>query len=137
MPKPTVLIVEDEILIALDVEAALSCAGFEVCGIAHSEAEAMKMAADCRPDLAIVDIGLSPGDGRNVAKALSNLYGTGVLFASGQCHEVAGLRGTGAIACLPKPYRAEVVPAAFEALRRLHAGDRSRPLPGFMYPLAA
>ena len=133
----SVLIVEDDVLIALDVEQALATAGFDVCGIATSEAEAIELGERFRPELAVVDINLSPGDGRVVAGLLHERYATIVLFATGQCGEVAGMHATGAMACLPKPYRANIVPMALDAVSRLADGDRSVDLPDSMFALAA
>jgi len=137
MTKIKVLIVEDDCLIALDVEQELTTAGFEVCGVASSQTEALELAATLRPDLAVVDINLSPGDGRIVAKALHERFGTTVLFATAQCDDVKALNGTGAIACLPKPYSAAIVPAALRAARKLTTGDLTSPLPDAMIALAA
>ena len=102
MTMPRVLIVEDDALIALDVEQVLRAAGYDICGMASSEIEALALAERFRPDMAVVDISLSPGDGRVVAKALAETYATQVLFATGQCDEVQGLTATGAIACPSK-----------------------------------
>ena len=137
MTKLRVLIVEDDPLIALDVEQALTAAGYEVAGSASSEAEAVALAGSLKPDLAIVDISLNPGDGRVVAKALCRDFKVAVLFATGQCDEVEGMRGTGAIACLPKPYTSDLVPAALDAVLRLRDGDHNTPLPDHMIALAA
>jgi DNA-binding response OmpR family regulator len=137
MMNSRVLIVEDDPLIALDVEQTLLAAGFDVCGVAASEADALALAERFRPELAIVDISLSPGDGRAVAKALCGAFATAVLFASGQCDEVESLLGTGAVACLPKPYDADLVPAALDVVRRMAQGERAGPLPDHMFALAA
>lgn len=56
-----VLIVEDEILTALELEAVLSERGFEVVGIAPDAASARALAADRRIDLALVDVNLRDG----------------------------------------------------------------------------
>jgi DNA-binding response OmpR family regulator len=136
MIRPRVLIVEDEGFIAIDVKSLIA-QGFEVCGVASSEAEALELAARLRPEMAIVDISLSPGDGRVVAKALCSTYATAVLFATGQCEEVAAMRGTGAMACLPKPYDANLVPEALRAVARMAEGHRTGRLPDHMFALAA
>jgi DNA-binding response OmpR family regulator len=112
MYSPRVLIVEDEALVALDVEGALSEAGWEVCGVSGSESEALKLAEATRPPFAVVDVRLSPGGGRIVARELSRRFGTAVLLATAHCDDKADLARTGAVACLPKPYRADDVAAA-------------------------
>lgn len=132
MESLRVLIVEDESLIALSVEDDLTDAGHIVSGIAASEAEAIEFAAAERPDCAVVDIRLAPGDGRLVARALA---AQGI--ATGQCHEVKDLSHTGALGCLPKPYSPDVVPAALRAIRHHQRGDRSVELPENMFLLNA
>ena len=132
-----ILIVEDDILIGLDVESVLVAAGYDVCGIATSESEALALAAQFRPEMAIVDIHLSPGDGRVVAKELRRRYATSVLFATGECAEVEGMTGTGAVACLPKPYTADEVPAAQTAVARLARVEHPKHLPDHMFALEA
>ena len=49
--RGTVLIVEDEFLIALDLEAAMSGLGYEVCGLAPNGDEARSLAMDHQPDV--------------------------------------------------------------------------------------
>jgi len=137
MSLKTVLIVEDDCLIAFDVQQELTAAGFFVCGVASSQAEALEMAAALWPDLAVVDIGLDPGDGRIVAKRLHDELGAAVLFATGQCSEIERLHGTGAMGCLPKPYSAALVPAALRAVCRMADGDTPAELPDSMVALAA
>ena len=137
MTKPSVLIVEDDVLIALDVQDALIAAGYEVCGIAESQAVALALAEAKRPDLAVVDISLGPGDGRVVARELFTRHHTEVLFATGQCNEVRGLARTGAVACLPKPYEADDVPHALQAVSKIRAGRPAGFLPGHMFALDA
>jgi DNA-binding response OmpR family regulator len=135
MSKSRVLIVEDDALVALDVSQALHDAGFEVCGVAASEDEAIEEARRTRPDFAIVDVSLSPGDGRAVARALSERR-TAVLFATGQCEDVRRLAGSGAVACLPKPYDAADVPRALRVVANLREGRPPGPKPDSMFALA-
>ena len=45
-----ILIVEDEPLIAIDLEATLQTLGFEVCGCASNAREAVELATARRPD---------------------------------------------------------------------------------------
>jgi DNA-binding response OmpR family regulator len=136
MESLRVLIVEDESLIALSVEDALTDAGHIVSGIAASQAEAIEFAAAEPPDCAVVDIRLASGDGRIVARALA-AQGVAVLFATGQCHEVKDLSHTGALGCLPKPYSPDVVPAALRAICHHQRGDSSVELPENMFLLDA
>ena len=56
-----VLIVEDEILIALDLERMVQDLGYQVVCIATSASEAISQAATHRPDVVLMDIRLSGG----------------------------------------------------------------------------
>ena len=132
MTASCVLIVEDDPMIAFDVQYAMLDAGFQVCGIAISEAEAFALAEEFRPDFAIVDIDLSPGDGRIVASELWRHWRTGVLFATAWCNDIEGLAGTGAIACLPKPFDSRDLPRALEAVAAIKAGVEPDRLPDNM-----
>jgi len=78
-----------------------------------------------------------PGDGRIVARELHLRYGVAVLFATGQCSDVADLERSGALACLPKPYDACDVPDALRAIERMRRGERVSALPDHMITLRA
>ena len=58
--KPTkVLIVEDEPLIALSLRDVLTLAGFEVVGVAARVSDALTIAHNTPPDVAILDVRLA------------------------------------------------------------------------------
>lgn len=79
-----VLIVEDEWLVADDLEYEIVDAGYEVIGIARTKAEALSEAAACRPDVAVMDVRLAGGDnGVDVARHLKTEYDVRCIFASG------------------------------------------------------
>lgn len=58
-----VLIAEDETLIRLDIRQILEETGCEVCGVATNGAEAVALAAQTRPDVALLDIKMPVLDG--------------------------------------------------------------------------
>ncbi len=120
-----VLIVEDDYLVAAEIENALDQAGFDVIGIANSADEAIKIAATARPLLAVMDIRLNgKRDGIDVALELFAAQGIRCIFAT--AHQTADARGRAnpakPIAWLPKPYTmptlVAVVRQAVEDLRR-------------------
>ncbi len=80
-----IMIVEDEPMIALDLQDTLEGAGHKVLGVARSMEEALGIAAKSKPQLAIVDIELhGEGDGLDTAQALGTRYGVSVLFLTGR-----------------------------------------------------
>ncbi len=98
-----ILIVEDEILIALELESLLQDAGHEVVGMAASSQDAVALGQRLRPDLALVDIHLTDGPtGVEVARRLSE-QGVAVLFMTANAKRIpddcAGARGV-----IGKPY---------------------------------
>jgi len=58
--KPArILVIEDDLLIATQIETTLTEAGFGVVGLAPTGEEAIELAAKDPPDLAVVDIRLA------------------------------------------------------------------------------
>ena len=78
-----VVIAEDEGLVALNIETALSEAGFEVLGIVDTEADAIAAVERLRPDLVILDITLREGSGISAAKAIKRFSAIPIIFVSG------------------------------------------------------
>ncbi|RJF83758.1 response regulator [Azospirillum cavernae] len=87
----SVLLVEDEEASAAAVCAAVDKLGHRLCGTASSEAEAMAMVRQERPDVALMDVRLAGGDGIAVARRLHNDCGIRSIFLSGYAdHGVMG-----------------------------------------------
>lgn len=96
----TLLIVEDEALVALVLCDALTDAGYHVLDLKEQHDEAMAVAKASRPDLALVNIDLAKGDdGVALAEQLKAL-GIPVVFISGQISR-ARSAATAAIASMP------------------------------------
>lgn len=73
-----VLIAEDDLMIADMVEMLLVDAGYEVCGIARTVAEAVELTQHQKPDLAVIDVRLADGDlGTEIAAQLDGLHKVG------------------------------------------------------------
>jgi AmiR/NasT family two-component response regulator len=65
-----VLIVEDEFLIALDIEDALGELGCEIIGPAATVADAMRLIEATPPDVAVLDVRLADGSTGPIAEEL-------------------------------------------------------------------
>ncbi len=78
-----VLIVEDEALVAINMESALADAGFEIVGTVDTEADAVAEAERIRPDIVLMDITLREGDGISAAKEIQKKLKTHIIFISG------------------------------------------------------
>ena len=100
--KFRVLIVEDEVLVALEMQIILNAAGFDVVGVASNLANAIDIASRELPQLAIVDINLAGGDrGIDVVAKLKE-RGIPAIFSSGNCPQDGD--DIVAIGCLHKPF---------------------------------
>jgi DNA-binding response OmpR family regulator len=116
-----ILVVEDEILIALELESLLQDAGHDVVGIAACHEDALTIARELSPDLAFVDIHLADGPtGVDVSRRLTGELGVTVLFMTANTkripHDCAGACGV-----IAKPYTERGVR---EALAYVMAGQR-------------
>ena len=103
-PEPLrVLLVEDEALIAFNLELLVEELGFTVAGMAPDARRARELAEACPPDLAIVDVNLLDGrTGLDVAAHLASAFGTVVVIATGNAD---GIEPGGSIfAVVRKPY---------------------------------
>jgi len=116
--KPvSILIVEDEALIASYIKEVLVEAGFEVAGIAASGPEALSLAAEHEPGLALVDIRLAgPIDGIELACAMRERHGVAAIFLSGLLDSEIAIRAASArpLGFLHKPFRPSQVFNAIE-----------------------
>jgi CheY-like chemotaxis protein len=84
-----VLIVEDEVLIAMDLEMRVEELGHEVVGTAVSEREAVEMARETSPDLVLMDLRLvGPSSGREAALAIRRELNVPSVILSGNVHEI-------------------------------------------------
>ena len=124
----TLMIVEDEALVAMVLRDELNDAGYQVLDLTDRHAEAVEVAKARKPDLALVNIRLAGGDdGIELAEHLKAL-GIPVLLISGQISRARSAQ-TVAIGSLPKPYdAADMVLAVAYLLARLR-GDASLPRP--------
>jgi two-component system, response regulator PdtaR len=119
-----ILIVEDEMLVACEVEAVLGDLGHDVVGIAPDLETAMDLAA--QPiDLALVDLNLRDGlTGPEIGKRLCELGSVAVLFVTAN-PRLLGNGIAGAIGVLTKPTDEVSVKAAVDYALRLKAGDKT------------
>lgn len=118
--KQPILIVEDEQEIAEVLIAYVTRAGFDVARAASVE-EAIRMHAQLRPQLVLLDIGLPGGDGIEVLTAIRRRFETPVIMVSAVQDDITRLSSLriGADDYILKPFNpAEVVERIRAVLRR-------------------
>lgn len=119
-----VLIVEDEMLLALELESEIEDAGHDVAGHAMSSAQAQALLDSERPDFAFVDIHLMDGPtGIDVGRSLA-AAGVPYVFVSGNIRKLPG-DFAGALGAIEKPYTMNGMKNALRYVTALVKGDES------------
>jgi DNA-binding NarL/FixJ family response regulator len=102
-----ILVVEDDFLVAMQMESALVEAGFEVAGVAATGEDAIELAISERPHLVVMDIRLAGDrDGIDTALQLFSEQGIRCIFATAHHDEHSRRRAApaGPLGWLRKPY---------------------------------
>jgi DNA-binding response OmpR family regulator len=124
----TLMIVEDEVLVAILLRDELQKAGYKILDLTDRHDEALEIAKAERPDLALVNIRLAMGDdGIELSKHLK-LLEIPVLLISGQVSRSSSAK-TVAIGSMPKPYNPEEMVFAVAYLLARLKGDDTLPKP--------
>jgi signal transduction histidine kinase/CheY-like chemotaxis protein len=88
MTRPRILVVEDESIVALDLQSSLEHLGYEVVGTAATGADALRIAAAQTPDLALMDIQLrGEMDGTATADEMRRRFGIPVVYLTAYSDE--------------------------------------------------
>ncbi|WP_167855553.1 sigma 54-interacting transcriptional regulator [Hymenobacter fodinae] len=122
-PAARVLIVEDEFLIANNLQRILGKAGYQVTGLADSVAEARQAIAEARPDVVLLDIFLQGKQtGLDLAAWLHEERIPFVFLSANLSDEVLeAAKVTQPFGFLNKPFRAKDVLTTLEIARYRHA----------------
>jgi len=115
--KPRILIVEDEVFVAMDIERILLDAGFSVHAIAADRGEALANANGA--DVAFVDLNLRDGPtGVSIAEELARKYAVRVVYVTANPAQIVE-PAPNSVGFIRKPFRDEaIVTAAAMAVNR-------------------
>jgi two-component system, response regulator PdtaR len=124
----TILIVEDEFLVALNLRQTLANLGFDIIGIAP-DADAAYQLAQAKPDFALVDVNLRDGEtGPQIGQRLAREHGAVVLFLTANPARLGeGIDGT--IGVMSKPADEDAVEVALDYLVKYKMGEMASPPP--------
>jgi CheY-like chemotaxis protein len=125
-----IIIAEDDRMIADLLEDVLINAGYDVCGIASTVAEAVELCNEHRPDLAVLDVRLAGGGrGTDIARQVKSRHRLGILYATAN-PAFAMLTASDGEGCVTKPYLpADIVRASQIVLEMMSTGKASKPFP--------
>ena len=132
--KGRILVVDDDRLVLATVTHGLAQAGYDVIDADNGD-EAILLAREYRPQLALLDIRMEGKSGFDVAETLRDAYRIPFMFLSAFSDEatLAQVHALGALAYLVKPLDVgQIVPSVEAAFERLSRGDAT----GFAQPAA-
>ena len=131
-PKPArLLVVEDEIITARDLQDSLEELGYDVPDIASCGGEALELAESLRPDLVLMDINLGAAsrDGVEVAEELRERHGLPVIYltAYADAATLSRAAATAPLGYLTKPFERRELHATIQmALVKRQLDDQLR-----------
>ncbi|CAB4755259.1 unannotated protein [freshwater metagenome] len=120
-----ILVAEDEALIRLDLVEMLTEAGYEVVAQATNGVEAIALAKEFKPDLAILDVKMPELDGISAAQEIIEISPVLMLTAFSQKELVERARDAGVMAYVVKPFSINDLTPAIEIAMSRHLQMRS------------
>jgi AmiR/NasT family two-component response regulator len=120
-----ILVAEDEALIRLDLVEMLTEAGYEVVAQATNGHEAIALAKEFKPDLAILDVKMPELDGISAAQEIIEIAPVLMLTAFSQKELVERARDAGVMAYVVKPFSINDLTPAIEIAMSRHLQMRS------------
>jgi PAS domain S-box-containing protein len=127
MTPSRLLIVEDESLVAADLEEQLTQFGYIVVGMADAATQAIDLARSLKPDLVLMDITLNgPTTGVEAAQAIVHEHNSPVIFLTAHTDETTIQRAkhTGPFGYLNKPFAKPELRAAIEIALHRHQSEQ-------------
>jgi diguanylate cyclase (GGDEF)-like protein/PAS domain S-box-containing protein len=126
-PRTRILIVEDETIVALDLENSLKALGYDVVGTAPSGATAIAKTLSTRPDLVLMDIILQGDmDGIQTAEKIHSQLNIPVIFLTAFADEATLQRAkvTEPFGYMIKPFEARELHSHIEIALYRHRMER-------------
>ncbi|MEY3454897.1 MAG: hypothetical protein RLZZ92_17 [Actinomycetota bacterium] len=121
MNSKRILIAEDETLIRMDLAEMLRENGYEVVGEATNGEEAVALANELKPDLAILDVKMPKLDGISAAEKIVEIAPVLMLTAFSQKDLVERALDAGVMAYVVKPFTIDDLIPAIEIAATRHA----------------
>lgn len=123
----SILIVEDERIVAMDIQQTLNDLGYDAAAVASSADEAMACAEARRPELVLMDIRINgPRDGIETAEALKQIFDVPVVFLTAHADEstLQRAKSTAPHGYLLKPIKAAELRSVVEVSLFRHDMER-------------
>ena len=128
MTKAKILVVEDESIVALDIQSQLRSLGYAVPAVVSSGAEAIRKAGETRPDLVLMDIRLKGEmDGVEAAGQIWARFGIPVFYLTAYADEDTLQRAkiTGPFGYILKPFEGRELHTTIEMALYRHRSEQA------------
>ncbi len=130
LTKPKILVVEDEIIVAVNLGQKLKKLGYDLVGITSSGEEAIQKAEENHPDLVLMDINIEGNlDGIQTAELLRNRFQTPVIYLTAYADEntLNRAKRTQPLGYIVKPFESDQLRSSIEvALYKNELEHRNR-----------
>lgn len=111
----TVLIIEDEALIARELQQIVTKLGLTVAGMAKNKAEALRIAGFAKPRLILADYQLKQGEtGVDVVRAIREQMEADVIYVTAHPETVVAQRDASSDIVISKPFNARSIERAVQ-----------------------
>jgi CheY-like chemotaxis protein/DNA-directed RNA polymerase specialized sigma24 family protein len=121
-----VLVIEDDVLIAMSISQIVTHMGHDICGVAQTTREALARDRTSRPDLIVADVWLRDGDsGVVTVQEIRRRREVPVIFVTGHAKELVAERQLRHTVVIAKPFAAHTLEVALRraALQIHQAGQ--------------
>lgn len=125
--RPRILVVEDEGIVAEDIQYRLEHLGYAVPAVASSGEEAMEKAAETRPDIVLMDIVLKGNmDGVEAARQMRDRFNIPVVYLTAYSDDKTFQRAkvTGPLGYVLKPFEERELQTTIEMALYRHELER-------------
>ncbi|MBM3298499.1 MAG: response regulator, partial [Deltaproteobacteria bacterium] len=127
MPNPKIMVVEDEAVVAMEIEERLSNLGYEISGIFARGEQALEQVGQIKPDLILMDIKLAGEmNGIQAAKVILQRYDIPVVYLTAHSDENTLTQALGALPLgyVVKPFSEAELHATIEVSLTKHRSDK-------------
>lgn len=127
MAKGNILVVEDEAIVAMEIEEKLSAIGYEVASVVATGEEAVKKAGALKPDLVLMDIRLEGQlDGIAAASEIREIYDIPIIYLTAYTDEntLERAKVTEPLGYLVKPFSREDLRVTIEVALHRHLQEK-------------
>jgi CheY-like chemotaxis protein len=107
MQQPTLVIVEDDLLLARALTALAEDLGYQVLATTDTEQGAVQVVRECRPDVVLMDIKLMAGNGLGAANMIRQSSEVPIVFCTSYADDSAvqvAVQALGNTALIGKPF---------------------------------